>query len=370
MSNTYADATGILLFDGAAKITPVIQLLFQPFNLDETATGADNELYVAVLDEDNRFTWSEYLERLDEAGESLADEPVDSADAADILAHLGNAFAQYSNRFQKWLSDHWRLEDGDTVELRDVVTLAQQLHDGHNLTGVLSQGAWHCDKARLWEFGGWADGFTARYEIDFAVDRILDLARKMDAALGVSATAATEVLTQWQSRFVEGIRDEAMRESVRCELASTKLNAAPLPLAAKTDPEADWSRILWVAARAVTEGAEGPQYARCLVTPQFLHRLRTLRALCVDHGLSEIRVIDEPEVWGPGDVAEELRFNLPELCVTSSFFWFRDTPKHRDYAVETDAIDIDVMLRDVVGSGESLYIGIDPQDIDAVQESV
>lgn len=112
------------------------------------------------------------------------------------------------------------------------------------------------------------------------------------------------------------------------------------------------------AAHATSEYGDGPDYCRFTVTPHFVNRLRQLQRVLTDNQLSELRVLDGPERWGPGDVADELRFNLAELVLTDGAFWFADSPKHRDYHVNSVMIPLQSLLDAFDAGDEELRVGI------------
>jgi hypothetical protein len=100
------------------------------------------------------------------------------------------------------------------VVLADLVKLARALADGHNLVGLCLEGAWHGDKPRLWEFGGWCAHDTPRYALDLSTSTTLAFARSFDDALASSPDDAERVLGQWFARFVAGIGDEATQQTL------------------------------------------------------------------------------------------------------------------------------------------------------------
>jgi hypothetical protein len=368
MANTYDDATGVLLFDGPAVMTPVIRMLFTPFNLDETSyEGVDSQRYIAQLSEENEYDWDSYLEILIENARTTFGMVIPEACApAEVIRMIGIHFGADLAAF----SDKIDFEGG--VSIGSLVKLALLLLDGHNLVGYALQGAWHCDRPRLWEFGGWAVYQSKRYAIDQSSADVLGFAREMDAALATDSLTAAGILYRWIEASLNGIADEPVRSDLARRVGQRLCMSGPARIVGEaTDPatEAQWTRRVTVEAHACDEFGDGPAYARWEVTPTFIARLLSLQALCVEHRLTEVRVTDGPEVWGPGDVAEELRLNCPELVVTRLMFWFSDQPKHCSYAVETQCQWIESFLREVSGPGEPVYLGIDPAELEEEDES-
>lgn len=72
----------------------------------------------------------------------------------------------------------------------------------------------------------------------------------------------------------------------------------------------------------------------------FLSRVKQLAGLCSDENLARLVVSGSPHAWLPEGAAQEGRFNLPEMDVSSDGMWFRDHPKHSDGSVETQWVSI------------------------------
>lgn len=108
-------------------------------------------------------------------------------------------------------------------------------------------------------------------------------------------------------------------------------------------------------AHATSEYGEGPDYCRFTATPHFVNRLRYLQRVLTDNQLSELRVYDGPERWGPGAVEDGLRLNCAELVLTEGAFWFADSPKHADYHINSSMISIQSLL-DAYAAGEQRFL--------------
>lgn len=363
MANTYSDATGVLLFNGPAKVTPVIRMLFSPFKLDDSE-GDDHERYVAVLSEDNNYDWDSYIDAVIEAAENsfgieFSEQPT-PAEAMQIIA----------THFTADVADLLPSIDFDNyVLLSDVVALALLFDDGHNLVGINIEGCWRCSKPRLWEFGGWATYASSRYFLSLATSEVSNFARTVDAAAAQSAAATARELRRFTQSLVDGIVDPVQRALV-ARLLIEELKRGPdaehadltaIQASADLGPHA-WARTVYLQAYATDEGS-GPEYARLEVTPGFIQKVQALRALCKEVGLTEVRVTGAPQQWGPGTSEEDLRLTAPELVVTPTMFWFEDAPKHMPFHIETACEDIDRFVEAVSGPGEPLYIGIDPDDV-------
>lgn len=123
-------------------------------------------------------------------------------------------------------------------------------------------------------------------------------------------------------------------------------------------------RTVFVEAYACSDYGDGPQYAKLIVDQAFCEKLLRLQKLCVENCLTELRICDSPDRWGPGEIENECRFTGPELVITPSSFWFVDQPKHASYHVETRAQDISAFVNVVATSCEPLFLGDDPGALD------
>lgn len=363
MANNYLDSTGVLLFDGPAVVTPVIRMLFAPFKLDDDPEGNGSRQYVAVLSEDNDYDWDSYAGLLASAAHTeLGIDLRDLVTPADVVKTVAKHFAAEVDS----LID--AIDFDNQVAIGDVVALALALRDGHNLAGHCMEGAYHCSRPRLWEFGGWASFGSRRYALNLSTSSLLQFAREFDEALDKGADQAAIVLATMVGDLTIHVADERIRGEVVNRLGSalgyTDTGASSAGTEAPAPAEAAWTRTVYVEARPCDDFGEGPGFARWDVTPAFIAQVLSLQALCVERKLTEVRVTGGPDVWGPVNVADELRLTMPELVVTPSMFWFSDQPKHRNYAVETRGQSIDSFLRDVSGAGEPVYLDIDPSEIE------
>lgn len=362
MANTYSDATGVLLFNGPARITPVIRMLFSPFKLDDRE-GDDHERYVAVLSEDNNYDWDSYIDDLmDTAERDFGLTFEEGIPVADVIKAIGTHFSADVNALVK------SIDFDNSVLLSDLVALALLLKDGHNLIGLSLEGCWHCDRPLLWEFGGWSTYASARYILALSTADISAFARTMDTHTAEGAALAAKSLSVFVKELIDGIVDERLRTEVVPTLIA-RLGEAPTgDEGAEPAPEASWTRTAYVEAYATDEGS-GPGHARLDVTPAFIATLTSLRALCAERNLTEVRIAQAPDAWGPGTSAEPLRLQTPELVVTPRMFWFTDHPKGMPFEIETRSYDIERFIYEVSGAGTPVYLGVNPEDVEDDQPS-
>lgn len=364
MANNYSDATGVLLFDGPAVITPVIRLLFKPFCLDEKPEGDESTRYISVLSEDCDYDWDRYTELLgNNAQRDLGLDIDESLMSSEVLEAIGT---HCGVNLRPWIES---IDFDGSPTMSDVVRIAQALADGHNLIGHCLEGAWHCDKPRLWEFGGWLSFSGKHYELDFSTSEAMHYAQAIDSAFSSNVGDAATALSRFVRTLLDGVSDEAARETLLQHLADRlkqRDDAVPdaiSPVLSTTEGN-EWTRTVYLEAFPGDAEADGIRYARVVVNPAFVTRLRVLQALCRERGLSEVRVLDAPDEWGPLDVAEPLQLALPELIVTPTLFWFTARPRGGLCEVETSGQHIDSFLLEAAGPGSPVFIGVDEGDID------
>lgn len=350
MSNTYFDATGVLLFDGPAKITPMIRTLFQPFNFSDDSTDDETQRTISAQSEIQTPLWDSYLEHL------VAALPEEARNALVVLESPDCILSEYGHHCGVDLEGFVDGIDFDgEVDILDIVHLAHLLSDGHNLIGVSMEGAWHCDRPRLWEFGGWAVHHTPRYTLNLSSSDVRTLASSLDSALSQSADATAGILNQWLNRFIDGIEDRSLQDNLRFRYV--------LPEATGVSTESandDWSRTLYVGAIATDDGG-GPEWARFQITPALVRRLKVLRAACQMHQVAEIATVAAPDAWGAGAGWRGMPLAAPRLVVTGDSFWFTAQPHRRVCSFETLPLSIQWLIEAVTGDGEPLYRRVDPE---------
>lgn len=216
MANNYYDATGVLILD---QVTPVITALFGAFRLDATFPG-DGEVYIARLSESDDPQWDDVLEGLIDLAKAI-EQPLPARNQLGlqaVLRALANHFRVEDREDLEQLIEHHAFED--TADLEDLFLMATCFDDGHGLTAIKLEGAWHCDKPRLFEFGG--DGALISREIVlYATSSLaLELGHGLrEALLQGNLDEAADVLAQDLNRLLSGIRDAATREALRRKLA-------------------------------------------------------------------------------------------------------------------------------------------------------
>lgn len=101
---------------------------------------------------------------------------------------------------------------------------------------------------------------------------------------------------------------------------------------------------LIMEVHATDEFCDAPEFAVMEITQDFLERLGVLSTLCKSNGLESVSVSAGPARWHRED---ELRITGDSLRVFGDVFWFEAYPKHGNYQVETQSVDIPA-LTDIV----------------------
>lgn len=216
MANNYHDSTGVLELE---KVTPAIKALFGAFNMDENYPG-DGQVYIARISEGQDPSWETVMDGLRAWATELALNVDDESTPKDVLTALAGHFGK--------ADDAWFAEIGDSIEpaldqdaeLEILFGIAQRLDDGHGLKAIRLEGAWHCDKPRLFEFGGYGLYVGKNVTVGASSTRALTQGGNLDALLetGDTLSAARIVLEDIQ-RILDGIPNDLHRDAIRQKLA-------------------------------------------------------------------------------------------------------------------------------------------------------
>lgn len=216
MANNYYDATGVLILD---QVTPVITALFGAFRLDETSPG-DGEVYIARLSESDDPQWDDVLEGLVELANALG-QPLPAGDDIGmqaILSALAGHFRANDHEDLKQLIEHDSFEE--SADLEALFLIATCLDDGHGLAAIKLEGAWHCDKPRLFEFGGEGAFISREITLYGTSSLALELGHGIrEALLQGNLDEAANCLALDLNRLLSGVRDGDTREALRRKLA-------------------------------------------------------------------------------------------------------------------------------------------------------
>lgn len=221
MANNYYDATGVLVL---RAVTPVITALFGGFNLDASYPG-DGEAYIARISEDTNPSWDEVFDCLKNLADTLSI-PLTESETGDIRAVL-KRLSEHFNCAHDAALGHFINQhpfDDEEIDLDSLFTLATRFDDGHGLTAIRWEGAWHCSKPRLFEFGG--DGFYLSRDVFVHSDssQALSLGPALYAALYCgNLDQVASLFKDEVCQLTAGLRDHATRRKVRLTLAELLL---------------------------------------------------------------------------------------------------------------------------------------------------
>jgi hypothetical protein len=218
MADTYFDMTGVL---GLERITPVIQALFGPFELDGEYPGG-GEAYIARIAHQTSASWEAVRENLEGLATGLLGLDLDMLDEPPRVEHLIQALAEHfganGNEQLSNLVAHGSFED--EADLDALFVIAQAFNDGHGLRFIKSESSWHCSRPKLFEFGG-AGCFIGRHASVFGNStEIAEFGQELDQALAGGDTAeAASVLRKRLGDTLAGIACANARAAVQSTLA-------------------------------------------------------------------------------------------------------------------------------------------------------
>ncbi len=225
MANNYYDATGVLLLD---RVTPIIFALFGGYHLDESHPG-DGAAYIARRSESNDLQWSAVKDEL--IGLATQLHPTLSIKEDVSFEAVLEAFATHfgadkNEEFAHFVAHH-RFED--SAELDALFRIATCFNDGHNLAAIQFEGCWHCEKPRLFEFGGNGCFISCEIRLFGTSTHVLQLGEKLrNAILANSIDDATTLIAQETLDVLAGIKSEELRERLQRSVANYLLTNAPI----------------------------------------------------------------------------------------------------------------------------------------------
>ncbi|QYY33709.1 hypothetical protein K2O51_31175 (plasmid) [Cupriavidus pinatubonensis] len=210
MANNYFDATGVLVL---SKVTPVITALFGGFNLDPNIPG-NGSAYISHMSESNQPDWDDICDKLEELvvekGLSVPDAPC----IEDYLASLASHFGADENEVICDLIEKFSFSG--SAELSVLFDIALCFDDGHGLKAMKIEGCWHCDKPRLFEFGGHGDYRGRHIRMSSQSSTTLNVGESVDEALEAGdPTKAAGCLLKQVEGLLAGITDNEVRATLR-----------------------------------------------------------------------------------------------------------------------------------------------------------
>lgn len=181
MVQNYYDMTGVLALN---QVTPVITALFGAFNLDASTPG-NGQAYIARIAEDTDASWDAVADNL--AGLVAELELALPADADESIEEYLYALASHfvadaSTELLNLIENHGF---EDNADLDTLFVLAQHFDDGHGLTAIATEGAWHCSEPLLFEFGGAGEYISRHVHLSNSSQAPRTLGPELDAAIEV-----------------------------------------------------------------------------------------------------------------------------------------------------------------------------------------
>ncbi len=117
------------------------------------------------------------------------------------------------------LIDEFSFEGG--AELPVLFDIARCFDDGHGLTAMKIEGCWHCDKPRLFEFGGHGDYYGRHVRMNSRSSTVLNVGESVDEAIEAGdANAAAVGLLKEVEGLLAGISNAHVRATLRMLVGS------------------------------------------------------------------------------------------------------------------------------------------------------
>ncbi len=227
MSTSHSMSTGVLAFRGAPKVTPLVAILFAPFNL--TAAGiepaAANLRRFYVTEACGQVWWHALAESLAGYCRALGIPLGQEATAGEILVAVARHYG--SGDVPGLIAP---IDFDEPVEASDLAMLCRAIPDGNNVDSVRLMGSYRCSKPLLWEAGGWARIDTPRLGVELRTFSLLNYLDVLDRGLAHGdAQGAAGVLSELVEGLLDGIADPLQAFQVRESLAWRLLQRSALP---------------------------------------------------------------------------------------------------------------------------------------------
>jgi hypothetical protein len=250
MANTYYDATGELLFDGPAILTPVLCALFDAYGANAT-TVRGATCYICSESESNTINWHAVAESIAQRQEVLgiaftparaaADDGTgtdgdeddgtgtDGDEDDDVAENNGEVIGwltALATRFQcaqkpALLAILDQIDRDGNIDLATLFRLACWFNDGHNLKAINFEGCWHCDRMCLYEFGGDSFYVSADFSHSSSSNAASRLALLMQAAFDADDLDSVAMcLLQGVEAQMDQISDPFRRQTIMHKVAA------------------------------------------------------------------------------------------------------------------------------------------------------
>lgn len=117
--------------------------------------------------------------------------------------------------------------------------------------------------------------------------------------------------------------------------------------------------VLYLAAFSCDEYGSGPSWTKVVLSQAFMDELLRAQRRVQELDLSMLELNVAPDDWST-ERSSSLGavLNLREEClrVGETAFWFRATPKHCDYAVESRMLEIETLVNALSRKNEGKYL--------------
>ena len=356
MSNTYSDSTGVIQFRGQVNATPVIKALFSAFELDPSYPGG-NQAYIARLAELSSTSWDAIFDnivaQLDALGLQLPESDDDGPDIEGVLMLIASKLG-CEVQVEELLEE---IDFDDDADLEDVFQLAMLLNDGHGLQSISLETGWHCDKPRLFEFGGAGVHYSANLRAHDVSSSPISVGQRVDAAMvdGKLDDAAMAIANHAMEAVGWALRPE-LSEAAKLVLAQKA--AAPLtPVVSLRER----TYQMFVGMGSTGENTDAPRWLLVDLDQSLVDTLGRLSQVVRQHDLAHV------EAWASVEWAGKARMTCDALVVGTRGFWWSAYPKHGDHPVETVHADFGMLqaaVEEAVALGrQSVRLGIDSEDV-------
>lgn len=355
MSHTYFDTTGVLRFAGPVNITPVILALFGPFELDASYPGG-SEAYIARISESSWTDWDSIVESIEGQLEALgiaAPDPTEADSSIEELLSLLGARFDCSEAVEELADD---LDFDDEPDLQDLFELAMLFDDGHGLVAVSFETGWHCDKPKLFEFGGAGEHHSKNIHACASSNLPVQVGQEVDRALEAGEVGqAAQALATHARDVLEWAVDEQLRASAQSLLVASLCEDPGAPINVG-EREFD----LFVGIGAYLEG-KAPLWLHVRLMQSLLDVVHRRQRLVAQHGLSEVQGRYTARWQG------KHAMTCGSLVVDQTSFYWTAYPQHGEHAVESARIGwplLKAAIDNAIAAGSNVVLyGIDSDDV-------
>lgn len=224
MSTSHSMSTGVLVFRGAPKVTPLVAILFAPFNL--TAAGIEpavaNLRRIYVTEACGHVWWSALAESLAGYCRALGIPLGRDATPGEILVAVARHYG--SGDVPGLIAP---IDFDEPVEAADLAMLCRAIPDGNNVDSVRLMGSYRNSRPLLWEAGGWARIDSPRLGVEVRTFSLLNYLDALDRALeSEDDLAAAGVVGELVGGLLDGVADPVQALRIRTCLVENLLPKA------------------------------------------------------------------------------------------------------------------------------------------------